>query len=109
MLLGLLLTTLLLPLAAVSVSAGEEQVQVQAAWRTEGNWTYVQNDVITIAFLAGGKKPMFLWWYTKDPNSINVVKYKGLIEYMTFDQPYFLLQAQAEASRIREKIQAHFY
>ena len=69
----------------------------------------MQNDVITIAFLAGGKKPMFLWWYTKDPNSINVVKYKGLIEYMTFDQPYFLLQAQAEASRIREKIQAHFY
>jgi hypothetical protein len=106
-LLGILLVTLVLPLTMGTASAKEEQTE--ATLKTEGNWTYIQNDVITIAFPAGGKKPMFLWWYTKDPNNINVIKYKGLIEYVSFDQPYFLLKAQADALRIKERIQAQFY
>ena len=108
-LLGLLLMTLALPLTTATVQAEQEQNQVQASLRVEGNWAYIQNDVITIAFPAGGKKPMFLWWYTKSPDNINVVKYKGLIEYVSYDQPYFLLKAEAEAWRIRQRIQAHFY
>lgn len=107
--LGALLTTLTLPLPTVSASKEEGQERVQATWRTYGNWTYLQNDMITIVFPAGGKKPMFLWWYTHDPDNINVVKYKGLIEYVTFDQPYFIWRHQAEAWRIRERIQAHYY
>jgi len=107
--LGALLTTLMLPLPTVSASKGEGQERVQATWRTYGNWTYIQNDMITIVFPAGGKKPMFLWWYTKDPDNINVVKYKGLIEYVTFEKPYFIWRHQAIAWRIRERIQAHYY
>ncbi|MEM2102432.1 MAG: hypothetical protein QXM22_02825 [Candidatus Bathyarchaeia archaeon] len=107
-LLGLLLMTLALPLTTATVQAEQQQYQ-EATWRTEGNWTYIQNDVITVAFPAGGKKPMFLWWYTKNPDNINVVKYKGLIEYISYDQPYFLLKAQAEPWRIRQRIQALFY
>ena len=108
-LLGALLTTVALPLATASTSTKSEQKQVQATWRTYGNWTYLQNDIITIVFPAGGKKPMFLWWYTKDPDNINVAKYKGLIEYVKFDQPHFILRQQAEAWRIRERIQAKYY
>jgi len=104
-----MLTTLMFPLLTVSASAEEEQERVQATWRTHGNLTYIQNDIITIVFPAGGKKPMFLWWYTKDPDNINVVKYKGLIEYVTFDKPYFIWRQQAEAWRIRECLQARFY
>ncbi len=105
--LAILVISLGLPLATPSASAKEEQVQ--ATWRTEGEWTYIQNDMITIVFPAGGKKPMFLWWYTKDPDNINVVKYKGLIEYVTFDNLYFIWRHRAEAWRIRERIQAHYY
>ncbi len=105
--LAILVVSLALPLATPSASA--ENDQVQATWRTEGEWTYIQNDMITIVFPAGGEKPMFLWWYTKDPDNINVVKYKGLIEYVTFDEPYFIWRQQAEAWRIRERIQAHYY
>ncbi len=106
---AILTLSLALPFGAFPVSAEEEQERVQATWRTEGKWTYIQNDIITIVFPTGGKKPMFLWWYTKDPDNINVVKYKGLIEYVTFDQPYFLWRCQAEAWRIRERIQARWY
>jgi hypothetical protein len=107
--LAILTVSLALPFGTFPVSAEEEQEQTQTTWRTEGEWTYIENDVITIVFPAGGKKPMFLWWYTKDPDNINVVKYKGLIEYLTFDQPYFLWRCQAEALRIRERIQARWY
>jgi hypothetical protein len=108
-LVGALLTTLTLPLLTVSASTEEGPERIQAIWRTHGNLTYIQNDVITIVFPAGGKKPMFLWWYTEDPDNINVVKYKGLIEYVTFDQPHFIWRHQAVAWRIRECIQARFY
>jgi hypothetical protein len=74
-----------------------------------GNLTYIQNDLITIAFPAGGKKPMFLWWYTSDPDNVNVVKFKGLVEYTSYEKPYFLWRCQAEAWRIEERLDAHFY
>jgi hypothetical protein len=105
-LLAILVISLTFP-SAMLVSAKEEQVQ--ATWRTQGKWTYIQNDLITIVFPAGGKKPMFLWWYTEDPDNINVVKYKGLIEYVTFDEEYFIWRHLAESWRIRECIQASYY
>ncbi|MFB0500836.1 MAG: hypothetical protein ACETVP_00020 [Candidatus Bathyarchaeia archaeon] len=108
-LMGAMLTILTLPLATASASEEEGPKRVQATWRTQGNWTYIQNDMITIVFPAGGKKPMFLWWYTNDPDNINVVKYKGLIEYVTFNQTYFIWRHQAEAWRIRERIEASYY
>lgn len=105
--LTILLAAVLTPLTMADVSA--KPGKIPAALTTEGGWTYIQNDIITIAFPTGGKKPMFLWWYTKDPNNINVIKFKGLVEYCTYERPYFLWRCRAEAWKIREHIQAHYY
>jgi hypothetical protein len=111
-LLVILLVTLVFPLAAVSVSANDQETQsaiTATTWTIDNNWAVIQNDVITIIFPAGGKKPMFLWWYTKDPNNIYVVKYKGLIEYMTFDQTYFIMRNEATALKFRIMMENRFY
>ncbi len=79
--LAILLVAVATPLITIMPVSAEEATP--AALTTDGTWTYIQNDLITIAFPADGKKPMFLWWYTKDPSNINVVKFKGLIEYCT--------------------------
>ena len=105
--LAILLVAVATPLIAIMPVSAEEATP--AAFTTDGTWAYIQNDLITIAFPADGKKPMFLWWYTKDPSNINVVKFKGLIEYCTYEKPYFLWRCQAEAWRIGERIEAHYY
>jgi len=106
--LALLLFAIATPSALILLVSAEETT-TPATFTTDGKWAYLQNDVITIMFPAGGKKPMFLWYYTKDPNNINVVKFKGLIEYCTYLKPYFLWRYQAEAWRIGERLEAHYY
>lgn len=106
--LAVLLVSVATPLATV-LPASAEATTTPVRLTTDGNWTYIQNDIITLAFPADGKKPMFLWWYTNEPENINVVKFKGLIEYTTFEKPYFTWRCQAEAWRVRERIEAHFY
>ncbi len=101
----MLLLAIATPLASITSVAADEG-ETLASVQSSEDWMYVQNDVITIVFPTGGKKPMFLWWYTNDPSNINVVKFKGLIEYVTYEKPYFLWKGQAEAWRIRERIQA---
>jgi hypothetical protein len=108
-LVGVLLVTLVFPLTNASTSSRTTGEVAPVHLETIGDWTYIQNDLITIVFPANGTKPMFLWWYTKDPVSVNVVKYKGLLEYMTFNQPYFTLKSQADALTMREMAQARFY
>jgi hypothetical protein len=75
---------------------------------SDGQWWRIKTDPITILFPAGGKKPMFLWWYTNDTNNIYVVKYKGLIEYMTLDYPYYLHKYQADNLTIQERLEAKY-
>jgi len=55
----------------------------------DDEWRTIKTDVITIFFPAGGKKPMFLWWYNREPENIYVVKFDGLTEYFTFETPYY--------------------
>lgn len=74
----------------------------------DGKWWRVETDFINILFPAGGKKPMFLWWYSNDTDNIYVVKYKGLIEYMTIDYPYYLCKYEANASIVRERLEAKY-
>jgi hypothetical protein len=62
-----------------------------------------------VVFPAGGKKPMFLWWSTKDPDNINVVKFKGLIEYSAYEKPYFLWRCQTERLALRNEIRDLFF
>jgi len=80
----------------------------QYNYYSDGTWWRIQTDLITILFPANGKKPMFLWWYSNDTNNIFVVKYKGLIEYMTLDYPYYMQKYEANALTIRERLQAKY-
>jgi len=68
----------------------------------EEGWKKIKTDVITILFPADGRKPTFLWWYTKDPERIYVVKFQGLIEYFTFVEPFYKERYQANAERLHE-------
>jgi hypothetical protein len=105
--LAILIVAIATPLIAAMPAAATEKTQASTKL-SNGIW-YIQNDLITIAFPANGTKPMFLWWYTNDPNNINVVKFKGLIEYSTFEVPYFLWRCQAETWRIEENLQMRYY
>lgn len=62
---------------------------------------WIKTDKISIIFPAGGEKPMFLWWYADDTSNIYVVKYKGLIEFLTFDQPFYRRVYEAAELRLR--------
>ncbi|MCS7115731.1 MAG: hypothetical protein N0A00_10135 [Candidatus Bathyarchaeota archaeon] len=73
-----------------------------------GKWVKIETDVITVLFPAGGKKPMFIWWHTNDTSNIYVVKYKGLIEYITLDYDYYRLACEANALTVRERLMAKY-
>jgi len=72
------------------------------------HWIRVKTDIITILFPANGKKPMFLWWYSNDTNNIYVMKYKGLIEFLTFDAPYYLRRYEANRLTIQKRLEAKY-
>ena len=73
-----------------------------------GNWWKIKTDLITILFPANGSKPMFLWWYSNDTNNIYVVKYKGLIEYLTMDYPYYNNLYEANKVTMQERLEAKY-
>ena len=106
--LAFLLISVTAPLAVVNnVNAAEPQ-RLQVSYGPYGKWMKIQTDLITILFPAGGKKPMFLWWYANDTSNIYVVKYKGLIEYMTLDCEYYRLAWETNALTIRERLMAKY-
>jgi len=92
----------------VNASGEGEPLNVTYGLYRENKWWKIETDLITILFPAGGKKPMFLWWYSNDTNNIYVVKYKGLIEYMTIDYSYYLRRYQADGLTIRERLEAKY-
>ena len=107
--LAFLLMSITAPLALVNnVNAAEPQRLQVSYCGPYGNWMKIQTDLITILFPAGGKKPMFLWWYANDTTNIYVVKYKGLIEYMTLDCDYYRLAWEANALTLRERLMAKY-
>ena len=107
--LAFLLMSMTAPLVLVNnVSAAEPQRLQVSYCGPYGNWMKIQTDLITILFPAGGKKPMFLWWYANDTSNIYVVKYKGLIEYMTLDYDYYRLAWEANALTLRERLMAKY-
>lgn len=73
------------------------------------NWTWIKTDTINIMFPAGGKKPTFLWWYTEDTSNIYVLKYKGLIEFMSFKTPYYQRIYEATELRLRTTLENDYY
>ncbi|MGB9684201.1 MAG: hypothetical protein ACPL1Z_04635 [Candidatus Bathyarchaeales archaeon] len=107
--LAFLLMSITAPLALINdVSAAGSQ-GLNVSYGSYGSkWVKIQTDLITILFPAGGKKPMFLWWYANDTSNIYVVKYKGLIEYMTLDYEYYRIACEANSLTIRERLMAKY-
>lgn len=66
----------------------------------EGIWYKFETPLITLIFPARGTKPMFLWWYTNDNSTIYVVKFKGVIEYLILEKPYYLKRFHADNETI---------
>jgi len=92
----------------VSAVGNEEVLDVNYGLTEDKKWWRIQTDLITILFPAGGKKPMFLWWYSNDTNNVYVVKYKGIIEYLAIDYPYYLRKYEANALTLRERLEAKY-
>ncbi len=72
-------------------------------------WTWIKTDTINIIFPAGGKKPTFLWWYTEDPSNIYILKYKGLIEFMTYLTPFYQHIYEATELRLRNVLNDEYF
>jgi len=104
----LLLTLPAIVTAASTVNADETEntqelpVQIDDNWK--GTWYKFVTPLITLIFPASGKKPMFLWWYTNDNSTIYVVKFKGVIEYLTFNLPYYDRRYPADNLTIQQML-----
>ena len=103
-LLSMALPTLLINNVNASDSNDNTNVHVEPY----GHWWKIKTDLITILFPASGRKPMFLWWYSNDTNNIYVVKYKGLIEYLTIDYPYYNNLYEANSFTMEERLKAKY-
>jgi len=108
--LTILLVSLTAPALAISTRASsdrEDNISIEEF--VPHQWYKLETDIITVLFPASGKKPMFIWWYTNEPDQVYVVKYKGLIEYFEFDDPLLPPASKPEFyKRIREAIHERF-
>jgi hypothetical protein len=76
-----------------------ENITNQVGITQDGSWLKIQDDQITVLVPSSGK-PMFLWWYSNDTAKIYVVKYRGLIEYMTLGTQYYENKYEANAQTV---------
>ena len=107
-LLSVSLVLSMLPFAVLPVTSSEEPMPITLDENYRGHWIRLETDLITILFPANGTKPMFLWWHSNDTSNIYVVKYKGLIEFLTFDAPYYLRKYEANGLTIQERLEAKY-
>jgi len=95
-----------------AVNADDENGNGDEGWpvepRIEGVWYKFETPLVTLLFPAGGKKPVFIWWYTNDSSEVYVVKFKGVIEYLSFDAPYYLRRYHADDLTIMERLRTRF-
>jgi len=108
MLLSASLTFSMLPFVVLAAAANNESTPITIDENYRQQWIRLKTDLITILFPASGRKPMFLWWYSNDMNNIYVMKYKGLIEFLTFDVPYYLRRYEANNLIIQERLEAKY-
>jgi len=84
---AILLMSLAAPLVAVPAFATEDDEDEVRIVSEREDWYKLESDIVTVLFPRGGRKPMFIWWYTGAPGQIYVVKYQGLIEWFAFEDP----------------------
>jgi hypothetical protein len=92
------LAILLLPLAAPMFAGNVTALLMNTLIEEQSGWKKIETEVMTILFPTGGRKPMFLWWYNKEPDKVYVVKYQGLIEFFAFDEPLYYYRAVYDAT-----------
>jgi hypothetical protein len=81
-----LLGSLASPLIASQTSAIEDESNDTVRILPESErWLKLESPIVTVLFPRGGQKPMFIWWYTNEPNQIYVVKFQGLIEWLAIE------------------------
>jgi hypothetical protein len=106
--LALLLTLPIIAMTVPTANADEteniQELPVQTYKNWNGIWYKFESPLITLIFPASGKKPMFLWWYTNDNSTIYVVKFKGVIEYLTFNLPYYDRRYLADNLTMRQML-----
>jgi len=109
--LAILAMSLAFPLIAQSASAQTLTKPEILSHGPDGShkWLWIKTEKINVIFPAGGKKPMFLWWYANDTSNIYVVKYKGLIEFMTFDIPYYRHTYQATEHTMQTMLNERYF
>lgn len=74
-----------------------------ATFKDLDGWKKFETDIITIMFPADGRHPMFLWWYTKQNDTVYAVHYKGLIEYyLVRTGAHFTRKKASEVTRLAE-------
>jgi len=101
--LAVLLGSLTTPLIAYPTVADASARLPPATLETlDNDWLLLTTEKIKILFPAGGKRPMFLWWYTNDTSRVYVVKYQGLIEYFTFEDAFYKRLHEALPEKMEE-------
>jgi len=104
-----LLVSLAFPVLAQSTLAESTPTTVaQTTVEEQNGWQNITSNTITILFPKDGRKPMFLWWYTNEPDKIFVVKYQGLIEFLTFDVPFYMRKYMAFGEIISKRLNETF-
>lgn len=106
---SLLAISLLLPLITHPAIAAFSRSPEIVPYGPDNRWLQIKTDTINIIFPAGGKKPMFLWWYSDDASNLYVVKYKGLVEFLTFEQPYYRRVNEANAIRMQAILTERYF
>ncbi len=87
------------------VNAGDsveniQSLRVEPPYVWNNTWYRFNSSLVTLIFPAGGRKPIFLWWYTTDSSNIYVVKFQGVIEYLMLDKPYYRHRFHADNTTI---------
>jgi hypothetical protein len=105
----LLAVSLVLPLVAHHAAAVSVTNPAVLQYGPDTRWLQIKTDTISLIFPAGGKKPMFLWWHSEDASNLYVVKYKGLVEFLTFEHPYYLRANEANALRMQAMLTEKYF
>jgi len=102
------LATLFVALAAPILTDSAAALSTPVFVEEQNGWKKIETETMTVLFPTGGRKPMFLWWYNKEPDKVYVVKYQGLYEFFAFDEPLYYYKAvyQAEWERLRIRYMA---
>ena len=107
-----LLIVLSITAVLTSTVYADDETKAEIGWpvepKREGVWYRFETPLVTLLFPASGKKPMFIWWYTNDSSQVYVVKFKGVIEYLAFDRPYYIRRFRADGDTIRKRLEEGF-